>query len=197
MTAVIMFAKAPRRGYVKTRLSADVGRARALEVYRQVGAQVAAGVARGYPLTIWYDPPDAAREMRVWLGELEFQAQEGDDLGARMAHAFHVHFDRGDAPVVAIGADAPDVDAETIAQACRHLEAADVVLGPALDGGYYLIGLREKADSLFRGIPWGGPRVMAVTLAACERVQLVVRQLGALRDIDTGGDLAALGIPLT
>lgn len=197
MTAVIMFAKAPRRGYVKTRLSADVGRARALEVYRQVGAQVAAGVARRYPLTVWYDPPDAEREMRVWLGELEFHAQEGDDLGARMAHAFRVHLGRGDAPVVAIGADAPDVDAETIAQACRHLETADVVLGPALDGGYYLIGLREKADSLFRGIPWGSPRVMAVTLAACERVQLAVRQLGALRDIDTGGDLAALGIPLT
>ncbi len=197
MTAVIMFAKAPRRGYVKTRLSADVGRARALEVYRQVGAQVAAGVARRYPLTVWYDPPDAEREMRVWLGELEFHAQEGDDLGARMAHAFRVHLGRGDAPVVAIGADAPDVDAETIAQACRHLETADVVLGPALDGGYYLIGLRRQAESLFSGIPWGGPRVMAVTLAACERVQLAVRQLGRLRDIDTGGDLAALGIPLT
>jgi rSAM/selenodomain-associated transferase 1 len=193
MTRVLLFAKAPRAGLVKTRLARDVGEKRTLAVYRTVGQGVVAAVA-AYPLTVWYDPPDASQEMRAWLGEHEFRAQVGDDLGARMAHAFREHFGRGDGPLIAIGADTPDVSAATIAQAIHILDRADVAIGPALDGGYYLLGLKAPHERLFDGVPWGTPDVLQVTERRCQDLDITVGQLGVLRDIDTAEDLRALGM---
>ncbi len=194
MTAVLLFAKAPRPGRVKTRLAREVGDAAAVEAYRRVGAGVAAAVAAEFDLTVWHDPPDAEREMRDWLGDHEYRAQRGGDLGERMSRAFAAHFDRGDRPVLAIGADAPGVGPAVVREAVRVLQQADVVLGPALDGGYYLIGLNREACHLFEGVPWGTPRVLQVTVALCVARDLKIGQLAPLRDLDTAADLEALGL---
>ncbi len=194
MTAVLLFAKAPRPGEVKLRLAREIGDEAAVAAYRRVGAGVAAAVGAGFRLTVWYHPPDAVRQMRDWLGRHEYLAQEGRDLGERMAHAFAVHFDRGDRPVVAIGADAPGVTAETVWEAVQALAEVDVVLGPALDGGYYLLGLNRPAHQLFEHVPWGSSRVLKVTVEACAAHDLRIRRLAPLRDLDTAADLDALGL---
>ena len=193
MTAVLLFAKAPRAGYVKTRLAADIGEAQAVELYRRIGNRVASDIGSRFPLTVWYDPPGAEPELREWLGDFEFRLQRGADLGTRLEAAFGEHFARGDGPVVAVGADVPEVRADTVTEACRLLESAEAVFGPALDGGYYLVGLARRHDEVFRGIPWGGAGVMRRTLEACQKARLVVETLPALRDIDTVADLAAFG----
>lgn len=198
MTAVMLFAKAPRAGSVKTRLAAEVGDARAVALYRAVGARVVGNVAATYPLTVWYDPPDAAAEMRAWLGPRPvYRAQVTGDLGARLAAAFAHHFSRGDAPVIAIGADAPGVTAAVIHDALRSLRDADVVVGPAVDGGYYLIGLTRPAPELFQGIPWSTEGVLGTTRARCGDLGLRVTMLTLLRDLDTAEDLAPLRLERT
>ncbi len=197
MTAILLFAKAPRAGSVKRRLSAVIGDEAAVAAYRAVGRRVALQVAECYPLTVWYDPPDAEAEMRRWLGAHEFRPQVAGDLGQRLGHAFDAHFalgGRDGGGVVALGADAPDVNRSTIEVALEALEHADVVVGPALDGGYYLLGLRRPVPELFVDIPWGTASVLQVTMQACERCHLVVRQLETLRDLDTAADLEALGL---
>jgi rSAM/selenodomain-associated transferase 1 len=194
MTAVIMFAKAPRPGHVKTRLASAIGDQRAVQAYSSVGAQIVAEVGANYALSVWYDPPDGLDEMRAWLGDLEYSSQPEGDLGARMCHAFEQHFGRGDRPVIAVGADAPGVTAGTVRAAEQALIDADVVLGPALDGGYYLIGLNGPESRLFRDIPWGSDDVLQVTLDACKQWHLRVVMLEPLRDLDTADDLEALGL---
>jgi rSAM/selenodomain-associated transferase 1 len=145
MTAVLLFARAPHAGRVKTRLAREIGAARALSAYRAMGRRVSEAVAARYPLTIWYTPADAGAAMRDWLGPHRLRPQGAGDLGARLAGAFAEHFAEGPGPVIAIGADAPAVDAAVIADAERALQTHDVALGPARDGGYYLIGLRAPA----------------------------------------------------
>ncbi|MFQ5704510.1 MAG: TIGR04282 family arsenosugar biosynthesis glycosyltransferase [Gemmatimonadales bacterium] len=194
MIKVLLFAKAPRPGFVKTRLAKDIGPDRAVQLYRRVGAKVVSRVAARYPLEIWYDPPDALHEMRGWLGNRCYRPQAAGDLGARLSHAFRVHFEHSDLPAVAIGADAPDVDASTVRAASRALEQAPVVVGPAVDGGYYLLGLNDPCPQLFRGIPWSTPDVLRVTVGICERLHLEVVKLKSLRDLDTADDLAFFGL---
>ncbi len=194
MTAVLLFAKAPRLGRVKTRLAADLGDEAALRLYREIGARVAAGVGERYALTVWHDPPEARDEMRAWLGEHPYLPQQGRDLGERLSHAFAWHFAKGDGPVIVIGADAPDVSGATVAEAERHLGASDVVIGPSVDGGYYLVGLRAPSPTVFEGIPWSTDRVFSVTVARCRACHLRVQVLAVLRDLDTAADLEALGI---
>ena len=192
---VIMFAKAPRPGFVKTRLARDIGAAAAANAYRDVGSRVANQVATAFPLTVWYTPAGAADEMRMWLGDLDYREQVGRDLGERMAHAFAVHFAAGEDPVIAIGADAPGVTQEILRDAARSLEASDVALGPAMDGGYYLLGLRRLVPLLFHDVPWGTSRVLEVTVSRCRTADIAVAMLPPLRDLDTVADLDALGEP--
>jgi rSAM/selenodomain-associated transferase 1 len=194
VTRVLLFAKAPRAGRVKTRLAREIGEARAVELYRAMGRSVATAVAAAYPLTVWFDPPGAEDDMHAWLGDHEYRPQPDGDLGERMACAFAEHFARGEQPVIGIGADVPGISATVIAAAERQLEQAEVVLGPALDGGYYLIGLRAPCDALFQGIPWGSSRVLRATEERCAALGLHVARLDALRDMDTEEDLDALGL---
>jgi rSAM/selenodomain-associated transferase 1 len=194
MTRVLVFAKAPRSGLVKTRLAREVGEERALSVYRNIGEQVTSAVSSEYPVTVWYDPPGAEPEMRAWLGDREFATQRGSDLGSRMEHAFRHHFARGDTPVLAIGADAPAVTAETIREALGILQRVDVAIGPAVDGGYYLLGLKVLHEPLFHEVPWGTSDVLQVTVRRCQDLDLTVGQLGIQRDVDTAEDLEALNM---
>ncbi len=206
MTVVAVLAKAPLAGSAKTRLAAEVGSARALAAYKDVGERVVRQVAKEFSVCVWFDPPDAEDAVRSWLSEAaEFRPQPEGDLGARLTNAFDCHLSEGAGPVVTIGADAPGVTAETVRAAVDALgggptvkeqgnRGADVVLGPAVDGGYYLIGLSTPHPELFRAVPWSTADVLRVTLQTCKKWQLRASLLEPLRDLDTGADLAALGL---
>jgi len=193
-----VFAKAPVTGRVKTRLGAEIGAGKAAALYRRLGREVvAASVGRGYRTVVWFAPPTAGGAVRHWLdglGVSAFRAQSGRALGTRLAHAFARSFADGDGAVVIIGTDCPGLDRHVIAQAFATLRAHDVVLGPAWDGGYYLIGLRSPEPALFRGIPWSTPGVAHTTRARARDLGLSCRLLAPLRDVDTARDARVLGL---
>ena len=192
---LILFVRAPQLGHVKTRLAAALGPHRALSIYRELGATVmaaartAAARAAACRLRIAFTPPDGEALVRNWLGaDSELMRQGPGDLGARLAAATRDAFAAGAERVLVIGSDCPAVTAAVIDQAFDSLEHADVVIGPASDGGYYLIGLARPAPELFVGIPWSSPDTCRVTLAAADRAGLRVVLLEELFDVDTAAD---------
>lgn len=191
---VAVFLKAPRLGAVKTRLAAEVGPRHALRLYRVMVARTLDAVrAAGLDATVWYTPPDAAAEMRFWLGDAwPLRPQASGDLGARLAAAHRaVETGRG---WLAIGADCPGVDPRLLADAAACVSAGEVVLGPALDGGYYLVGGIAPLPDIFSGIPWGTERVLTETRARLALLGVRWRELVTLRDVDTAADARAEGL---
>jgi rSAM/selenodomain-associated transferase 2/rSAM/selenodomain-associated transferase 1 len=191
---LLVFAKDPVPGQVKTRLAAEVGPDEAARIYRSLGRRVVDQVREGpYRTVVFYDPPEAGAAVEEWLGGrgLELRPQAPGDLGDRLESAFRWAFREAER-VVVVGTDAPDVDSEQAEAALHALEAADLVLGPALDGGYYLLGLRRPAPELFQGIPWSTPEVLGATRARARELGLTEMLLPALRDVDTLEDLMRL-----
>lgn len=185
MNALVMaFFKAPRPGTVKTRLGKDIGHEQATALYRRMAEAQLARIPDEMHLEVHYAPRGAKPEMRRWLGRRSYRAQAGSDLGERMRRSFTNSFRRGYRPVIAIGADCPDLDAECLREAVRSLSQHDVVIGPATDGGYYLIGMRRPAPRLFIGIAWSTPGVLAETLQRATAERLTVRLLPERIDID-------------
>ena len=130
--------------------------------------------------------------MRRWLGPgLLMAPQRGADLGRRMKRAFDQAFGAGCREVVLVGTDCPSMTADDLADAFSALAGHDLVLGPSLDGGYWLVGLRAPAE-LFGNVPWGTDAVLARTLELAEREGLSVRQLRFLADVDRPEDLQGL-----
>jgi rSAM/selenodomain-associated transferase 1 len=187
---VLVFLKAPRPGDVKTRLARQIGTAAATALYRQWAERQLRVIPAGWRVEIHFAPPDACYEMRAWLGaDLNYHAQADGDLGARLRNAFAATLRAGARRVIAIGADCPSLDTACLQQAAAALASSDLVLGPARDGGYYLIGLRREAPELFADIPWSTAGVFATTLARADALALDVHILDEKEDID---DLAAL-----
>ena len=192
---LIVFAKVPRPGRVKTRLAAAIGDARAASLYRVMGRRVLDGVRGGdYRLVAYIDPAHELDAARAWLGAAgaDFRAQEGGDLGERLVDAFRREFRRA-RRVCAIGTDAPAVDRRVVEGAFAELSSSDLVLGPALDGGYYLIGATGYWPDLFRDVPWSTEDVMTATLARARALKLRTATLEPLPDIDTIEDLERVG----
>jgi len=192
--ALVVFLKHPRPGGVKTRLAAAIGAEAAAALYRALAEEVleATTPAVGdYERLVFFDPPESLPEMREWLPGVRLMAQSGPDLGARMADAFARAFARGARRVAIVGTDAPGLSRDTVREALSALGVADVVLGPADDGGYYLIGLRAPHPGLFASIEWSTPSVREQTLARAAAAGLSVREIGPLRDVDTLEDLRA------
>ena len=158
MRALGIFATAPIPGRVKLRLTEDVGPSTAAEIYWHVGRQVVESTAgSGYRTTVWFTPPDEGPFMREWLegvGRVELRPQGSGDLGTRLIHAFARHFAEGAQRAVIIGTDCPGVDRRLVTEAFTALSAYDVVLGPTVHGGAYLIGLNQPRPTLLHGIPW-------------------------------------------
>lgn len=189
-TLVMVFLKAPRPGTVKTRLGRSIGMEEATAVYRGFAEQQLCRIPEDFRTEVHYAPRGAAGEMRTWLGcELNYRAQSGRDLGARMSNAFARGFLRGYRSIIAIGSDCPGLDEDCLRQAADLLMKKDVVLGPATDGGYYLIGLRRPAPLLFENIEWSTATVLATTLARIRECGLKHTLLEEKDDID---DLPAL-----
>ncbi|MGH7531116.1 MAG: TIGR04282 family arsenosugar biosynthesis glycosyltransferase [Gemmatimonadales bacterium] len=197
-SVLAVFVKAPVPGHVKTRLAAAIGSRRAAALYRRIAHATVRAAGRGaHQTVVWYAPPGHGSVVRAWLegtGVLRFEPQPAGDLGGRLAAMFACHFQEGAGRVVAIGSDCPGLEPRLIESAFDALGRRDVVLGPAHDGGYYLIGLRAPAAPLFQGIAWSSSRVFGETVARLRALRLSHQLLPALRDLDTLADAHALGL---
>lgn len=189
-----LFARAPELGRVKRRLAADLGPQAALDAHERLvreALQRLAGVP-GLNTELWLaGSPAAALQRWPEAGDLPLRCQCGGDLGARMLHALRDSLQR-DARALVVGTDCPSIDGAYVQGAAAALAHADVVLGPAEDGGYGLIGARravtEQLDSLFRDMPWGTDRVRHVTLERCAAAGMRCVELERIWDVDTLAD---------
>ena len=191
---LLVFARVPALGRVKSRLAAGVGEPAALAIYHELLAITnAAVVAAGMPATVWLadtaDVEPTAAETREWAAH-QARCQPEGDLGARMATAFATAFDAGAGRVAIIGTDCPGLRDTHLNEAFALLETNDLVLGPATDGGYYLLGLRQPQPQLFQNKTWSTDSVLTDTLADAGRLGLRVAFLPTLRDVDNAADLA-------
>ncbi|MEW5733422.1 MAG: TIGR04282 family arsenosugar biosynthesis glycosyltransferase [Thermodesulfobacteriota bacterium] len=192
---VLLFARYPEPGRVKTRLAADIGtKAAAVLQCLFVEEAIKRLSAGGFHVTLCYTPAARGPDFREWLPGLDLLAQTGEDLGARMKNAFQEVFSRGIRAAVCLGSDAPDLPLEHVALAFSWLKGDGSVLGPAGDGGYYLIGFTGKsfAPEAFSGVAWGGPEVLSRTLSNLRSRGLAPELLPVWRDVDSLGDLADL-----
>ena len=189
---LILFLKAPRPGAVKTRLAEAIGTGPACAAYLRCVETLLIQLQSLRPVELCFSPAAAAAEIQAWLrpGWIAVPQAEGD-LGQRLRSAFQRSFDAGASRVVVIGSDCPAITADDIRNAWEALRTHDVVLGPANDGGYWLIGLRRIQPELFGDIPWSTGNVFAETLKRSLRGNLSVQVLRELRDIDTESDWIA------
>ncbi|MGA0383719.1 MAG: TIGR04282 family arsenosugar biosynthesis glycosyltransferase [Flavobacteriaceae bacterium] len=182
--ALAVFLKNKILGQVKTRLAKDVGSEKALEIYSQLCTHTL-NVAKAVNAEIhgFYTNKKKAHSTfdKVHL-------QNGSDLGEKMKNAFALLLERHER-VVLIGSDLPELSTALIEKAYDLLEENDVVLGPAIDGGYYLIGLRSVQPHLFEKMSYSHPEVLAQTLKRAKELKLSVAMLEPLRDLDTLEDL--------
>jgi rSAM/selenodomain-associated transferase 1 len=185
-------ARHPVPGRVKTRLAAAVGADVACALYRAFVLDLAERLAAlPYRVTWVHTPADAP--FAALVPGARCRPQRGRDLGERLGAAIDDALAPGPGPVLAIGADAPHIPAASLAEAASALAGdTDVVLGPAGDGGYYLIGLRAPAPSLFAGIAWSTARVLGATRARAAAAGMRVHLLPPSFDVDEVEDLTRL-----
>ena len=181
--------KAPRAGDVKTRLGRDVGVERAAAIYRRLVEWQFSRVPPGWPVEIHFAPADAGEIMRLWLAPhlapgANFFPQSDGDLGARLKVTVAGALARGAASVILIGGDCPDLDAARLASAADSLAGDEVVLIPALDGGYVLLGLKAARPFLFEDIAWSTTEVLDQTLAKAAQHGITCKLLESLEDVD-------------
>jgi rSAM/selenodomain-associated transferase 1 len=191
---LIVFVKEPRPGSVKTRLLPALDPESAAELYRALAEEEIRQTApRGgeYTRLFFHAPPSSPEAMSAWLPGETFVAQQGADLGARMAAAFEEAFRRGASRAAIIGTDVPWLTRARVAEAFGALDEHDIVLGPTADGGYYLLALDRPRPEVFRGIAWSTPSVLASTVERSAGLGLRIRMLDPLADIDTIDDLRA------
>ncbi len=196
-TLLIIFAKEPRPGQVKTRLSPPLTPVAAAGLYQCFleDALETATSLPGVTLALAFTPDGARGYFQSLAPEGTWLfPQAGADLGERMDRAFEGAFAAGFQKVLLWGTDTPDLPAAVLLEAKEALAAgrAEVVLGPTADGGYYLVGLSSPQPELFRRITWSAATVLAQTLAAARRQGLAVHLLPEWPDLDTYADLVAL-----
>lgn len=193
---ILLFIKTPVRGYVKARLAESIGEEAALDLYKNFVLDILDTLKSSrYPFRICFSPPEAASLIADWLGPAhQYDAQYGKDLGERMEHAFRKAFSEGHDAAVLVGSDIPDLPKSVFHEAIGVVEARDMAIGPAVDGGYYMIGLTRsnRVPDLFRGIAWSSSTVFPQTMNVASRAGLVVHQLPLWRDVDTLDDLQDL-----
>lgn len=186
---IAVFARAPVAGQAKTRLIPVLGADGAAALHKRLIERTLATACAvpGARVTLWVagDPEHAfIAEVAARFG-IALAEQRGNDLGARMNHAFEAT----DAPLVLIGTDCPQLSPDDLHAAAAALATHDVVIQPASDGGYVLIGLARPQPPLFESIDWGGPEVLRQTQARITALGLNCALRPALDDLDTPADL--------
>lgn len=189
---LVVFARCPEPGRVKTRLAGAVGAVPAASLYAAFVTDLRARFAAAPFAVRWaVAPPDDGFAARFAIPRDETFVQDGDDLGTRMHAAFAHVGAQGFARCVLIGSDMPQLALATVEHAFAVLEDADLVLGPARDGGYYLIAARRPLE-VFGGIAWGTGSVLAATRARAAELGLKVALLDEGFDVDEAADLQRL-----
>jgi len=199
--ATIVVAKAPRPGLCKTRLEPLLGAEGCARLQAALLARAAAWAAAAGDAFVVFTPADARDEIAPLAPGATLVPQVEGSLGDRLAAAFRSVFEVHDGPAVLVGVDTPQLQPAHAEAALDDLrDGIDVTVGPAADGGYYLIGLREPNDALF-DLPaelWGGSEVLVKTLEAAGAAGLTVAMLRSERDLDDEADARAmLADPLT
>lgn len=188
---LIIFVKNPIPGRVKTRLAKDIGDTKAVWVYNRLLEYTRDAIA---PLeiqkSVWYG--DFVNDDDLWNGLEKHQQPEGN-LGQRMAFAFEEAFSCSD-KVCIIGSDCPQLSTEILEEAFTVLDEHDFVLGPAKDGGYYLLGMKTFNPEVFESVDWSTSKVLQQTITKIKSMAATYHLLEELRDIDDIHDVDALGL---
>ncbi len=192
---IVTFVRSPDKGRVKTRLTSVLDEDTVVEIYRRFVLDLLGTLShRCFGLRICFYPAEAGRKLADWLGEeYVYIAQQGESLGERMENAFLATFAEGFKRVIVVGSDSPDLPAEIFEEAIDALASKNAVIGPAIDGGYYLVGFNSDRflTEVFKGIDWGMPTVFQQTMGILRRHGYAVHVLPQWRDIDTYEDLIA------
>jgi len=184
---IIVFVRTPELGKVKTRLAKAIGDQAALTIYKLLLKHTATVLHElSFDKVVYYS--EKIENNDFWKASLfEKKLQKGADLGERMQQAFETAFDRGYKKVLIIGSDLFELTSTLIISALEALETYDISIGPSLDGGYYLLGMKELHPAVFKNKKWGTHSVLENTLQDLK--QQNVKLLEALNDIDTFEDL--------
>lgn len=187
---LIIFTKNLELGKVKTRLAKDIGNEQALYVYENllehthdITKKLECNKCLFYSVRI--------ERNDVWRGNYEKHIQQGKDLGERMKHAFHFAFNQGHEKVIIIGSDCFELTSELIENAFQELDDSDFVIGPAKDGGYYLLGMKTTSTYVFEDMQYSTREVLKHTLDKIYSQTHSFSLLKELRDVDTIEDLSS------
>ena len=192
---IIIFTRYPEPGRTKTRLIPELGKQGAADLQKKMAEKIVRAVSRfceteEAEMEIRYYG-GSQEKMKQWLGpEVRITPQGEGDLGEKMSRAFSEAFSAEARNVALIGADCPGIDADILGKAFESLKkSAEVVFGPAEDGGYYLIGMNRHFPELFKDIPWGTQRVCELTKKKILQLGLRYSETAELRDVDRPEDL--------
>jgi len=195
--ALILYARPPVAGRVKTRLQPAFTPPEALAIYEAMLADsveklidMASGFAT--PFVSWSDEATPSTELSALLGRVQVEYQMGDDLGERMATTLQNRLRGGYKQAIIVGSDSPNLPVDYVDQAFEALAAVDIVLGPSDDGGYYLIGARRLHPRLFQRVPWGTSQVLSITRERIKSGRITCHELPAWYDVDTPESVSRL-----
>ncbi len=198
--SLLLLVKYPSKGRVKTRLASRIGEENAVLLYRDFVQICFQNICRLKQLdcTIYFDPSEEEDAFRAWLGHSstcmkppDFLPQPDGDFGQRIRYGIENRLQTYSS-VIVLGTDSPDLPLDYIEQAARYLQNIDVVVGPADDGGYYLIGLSRPAPLIFENISWSTEKVFMETISAIRDLSLTCHILPPWYDVDTLDDLRRL-----
>jgi rSAM/selenodomain-associated transferase 1 len=195
-SCVLFFVKYPEKEKVKQRLAMGLTVEIAVELYKNFvldSLSMLKGLAIPFYICIY--PGSAKKRFNTWLGnQHQYLSQEGEGFGDRMVHCFQQAFAKGYNHVVLIGSDSPDLPGDYIRRAFALLKGYEAVLGPAADGGYYLIGFRQSrfTAEAFKGIHWSTSTVFEETMTKLQAAHRTVGLLPSWNDVDTITDLQKL-----
>jgi len=188
---IIIFTRNPELGKVKTRLAKDIGTVNALEIYK-ILLNHTFEIVTNINTQKWIFYSENINENQLFDENFEKKLQKGNDLGEKMKNAFEEGFNAGFQKIVIIGSDLIDLENSDFKLAFESLDTNDVVIGPALDGGYYLLGLKENYHQIFNDKKWGTDTVLKDTLKDFKNQK--VKLLNVKNDIDTIEDIKNIQI---
>lgn len=186
-SALIIFVRNPVLGKVKTRIAATLGNEKALAVYKCLLAHTCR-IVSGLEVSNHIFYADGVTQNDIWEGVEKYE-QVGNDLGEKMNNAFVQLFDKGFRKIVIIGSDCMELSADILDLAFEKLDIFDMVIGPAKDGGYYLLGMNAPHLDVFENIDWSTNRVLDQTMQIMHRNNLLIRLLPELNDVDKAEDI--------
>jgi len=192
--AVIVFAKFPEKGKVKTRLASTLGDRFAKDFYKVCAEHTFNEILKTNNNNtrhfLFYSDENDRKKIKKWTqSKFLLFHQQGEDLGKKMLNAFQSVFKNDVSKTIIIGTDLPDISSDIIEKSFNLLDDCDVVIGPATDGGYYLLGMKKIYEKLFLNLPWSTDKLFEQTLKIINELNLNLSILPELSDIDTENDL--------